>query len=379
MVKLRDDDDSPEPAEKGERLASLDAMRGLVLLLIVGHGFGLRQMLDPQRWSWITNQLAQREWQGCTLWDLLQPAMLFLVGVAMPYSYANREASGQNWIRQFAHAIKRAGLLILLGVYLDSWNAQRLVFDLRGDLQQIGLAYFLAFLVLPLGMPAQGVTVAFLLIGHTAAHVIHAFAGGHELWLPDRNVGIVIDQWLHLGPHSHHYTTFNAVSNAAIVLLGVLIGNVIRGGLTSGAKVAVLAACSVVGLLFGWFLSGGNGFIELSWVAIIPMIQRLGTWTFVFMAVGWTLLAFTYFYLIIDGFKLISLATPLAVFGRNALFLFIAFSLFRPWAERNALLVLPTEPATIQRLGPLFVELMIVLTFWLICLWLYCRRIFFKV
>ncbi|MBI1831446.1 MAG: hypothetical protein HYR84_08355 [Planctomycetes bacterium] len=379
MVKLRDDNSGSDASDKGERLASLDAARGLVLLVFIGGGFGLRQMLDPQRWGWIANQFAHREWQGCTLWDLLQPAMLFLAGVAMPYSYANREEAGQNWIRQFAHAIKRAGLLILLGLYLESWQAQRLVFDLRGELQQIGLAYFLAFLVLPLGMPAQGVTVAFLVIGHTAAHVIHAFASGHDLWLPDRNIGVAIDQWLRLAPHREHHTTFNAVAAAAIVLLGVLIGGVVKGGLTSGAKVAVLTACSFVGLLFGWLLSGGNGFIDLSWVALIPMIQRLGTWTFVFMSVGWTLLVFTYLFLIIDGFALRSLAAPFAVLGRNALFLFITFSLFRGWAEKNALMVLPSEPPSVERLRPLFVELIVIVIFWLICLWLYGRRIFFKV
>ena len=181
MVNLRN---NKSESDEGERLASLDATRGVFLLLLVSSGFGLRNpdMLDQTRWGWLTNQWTHRPWEGCTLWDLLQPAFLFFVGLAMPSSYANRQAKGQGWLRQFMHALKRSALLILLGLYLDSYHAKHLVFDLRGDLQQIGLAYLLAFLVLPLGMPVQGVMVAFLLIGHTAAYVIYAFAGGLELW-----------------------------------------------------------------------------------------------------------------------------------------------------------------------------------------------------
>jgi predicted acyltransferase len=376
MVNLRD---NKKDADAGERLSSLDGARGVFLLLMVGGGFGLRQMLSADRWGWITSQWAHRDWQGCSVWDLLQPALLFLVGVAMPYSYANRQARGQNWVRQLVHALKRAALLIVIGMYLDSYRENHLVIDVRGDLQQIGIAYLLAFFLLPAGMPVQGVTVAFLLIGHTAAHVIYALASGNELWAQAHNVGIPADQWLHLPPHQEHYVTLNALPATAIVLLGMLVSGLVRGGLTPGAKVAIMTGCSLFGILFGWLLAGGNGWIELSWPAIIPMIKRLLTWTFVFTSVGWTLLIFTYFYLLMDGFHMQTWALPLAVFGRNALFLYVTFQLFHDWAARSAALVLPDAPPTVAQLQPLFVSLIILAIFWLICFWLYRRRIFFRV
>jgi predicted acyltransferase len=336
-------------------------------------------MLDQTRWGWLTNQWAHRTWDGCTLWDLLQPAFLFFVGLAMPYSYANRQGKGQGWPRQLIHALKRSALLILLGLYLDSYHARHLVFDLRGDLQQIGLAYLLAFLVLPMGMPVQGVMVAFLLIGHTAAYVIHGFAGGHELWNASQNFGVFVDQCLRFSAHREHLVTFNAFSSAAIVLLGILTSGLIRGGLTPGTKVAIMTACSFVGILFGWLLSGGNGWIEYHWFAVIPMIKRLETWTFVFMSVGWTLLIFTYFYLLMDGLTLRAWAMPLILVGRNSLFVYVAFQLFREWAANTAALILPNSPPIAVTLRPLFVELLVMLLFWLTCFWLYRRRIFFKV
>jgi heparan-alpha-glucosaminide N-acetyltransferase len=380
MVRLRETRAESDGSDKAERLGSLDAARGLFLLLLISSGFGLRdpQMVSQDRWGWMTNQWTQRAWEGCTLWDLLQPALLFIAGVAMPYSYANRQAKGQNWIREFAHALKRAGLLLLLGLYLDSYRESHLVFDLRGDLQQIALAYLLAFLILPLGMPVRGVTIGFLLIGHTAAYVIYAFASKHELWDPTQNLGAALDRWMHFAPHRELDVTFNAVSAAAIVLLGTLISGLIRSGLTPGSKIAIMTVCGLSGIISGWLFSGGNGWIAYGWYPIIPMIRPLATWTFVFTAVGWTLLVFTYFYLVIDGFLLAAWAAPLAVLGRNSLFLFVTFVLFREWAVKSALLVLSIAPPSVAALRPLFVELIVVAIYWLICFWLYWRRIFLK-
>lgn len=385
MVNLRGTKGDSDGGGKGERLASLDAVRGLFLLLFISGGFGLRnpEMIDQARWGWLTNQWTHRTWDGCTLWDLLLPALLFFVGVAMPYSYANRQGRGQNWIRQVVHAVKRAALLLLIGLYLDSYRANQLVFDLRGPLQQVGLAYLIAFLVLPLGMPVQGVTVGFILIGQTAAHVIYAFASGHEIWDKTHHIGAAFDvwlaQWMRFAPHLKGLVTLNVIPSAATILLGVLIGGLIRSGLTPGLKVVIMTAASLVGIAFGWAMSGGNGWVEVHWYAVIPMVPRLMTWTFVFTAVGWTLFVFTYFYMLIDGFLLRSWAVPLGVIGRNSLFVYVTFLLFREWAARSALLVLPTTPVLAATLRPLFIELIVIAVFWLICFWLYRRRIFFKV
>ncbi len=380
MVKLRDNSTDDAKPDRVDRVASLDALRGVVLLLFVSAGFGLKEMLTDERWKWITRQWTASAWDGCTLWDLLCPAMLFIVGVAMPHSYVNRQAKGQSWVRQFLHALCRAAVLILLGMYLDSYSASppRLVFDLRGDLQQIGLAYLIAFLVLPLGMSVHGVSAAFLLIGSTAAYVIYAFAGGIDLWSQEKNLGLALDQWLRFSPRDH-LVTLNIVSAAAIVVLGMLIGGVIRSGITPGAKVAIMTAASIVGISLGWVLSGGDGWIDFAWPAVIPMLRPLLTLTFVFTSVGWTLLLFTYFYLVMDGFLLRAWGVPLMLVGRNSLLLYLTYRLFHGWAATSANLVLPTSPPWAATLRPLFVSLMVLAIYWLFCFWLYRRRIFFKV
>lgn len=71
-----------------QRLISLDAFRGFVMLLMASSGFGLAQMakLHPDSWLWqqISHQVSHIAWQGCALWDLIQPSFMFMVGVAVP-------------------------------------------------------------------------------------------------------------------------------------------------------------------------------------------------------------------------------------------------------------------------------------------------------
>ncbi len=379
MVKLRDKNpanDSP----KEERLAGLDAARGVFLFLLVARGLGVTNpaMLDQNRWGWLTSQWTHRAWQGCTIWDLLLPGMLLCAGMAMPYSYANRLANGQAWPRQFLHVLLRSGLLILLGVYLDSFDRARLSLEPRGDLQIIGIAYFFAFLIMRLGLAAQGVAAAFLLVGHTAIYVIHALAGGHELWAETSNFGAALDGWIRLSPHPDRLVAFNAVPAVAMMLLGMLVGGLMRSGLTSGMKVAILTGASFAGILLGWILGGGNGWIEFGWSPLVPLVRRLMTMSFVLLSVGWAALIFTYISLMTEALGLQVLAVPFTVLGRNPLVVYVVVRLCRTGMEKSVSLFVPTSPAAIAAIRPLLVELGVLFIVWAGCCWLYRRQIFVK-
>ena len=53
------------------------------------------------------------KWEGCVFWDLIQPAFMFMVGVAMPFAFAKRRVAGESFQQQLGHAAKRAlGLLL---------------------------------------------------------------------------------------------------------------------------------------------------------------------------------------------------------------------------------------------------------------------------
>ena len=117
------------PGPQAARLVSLDAYRGAIMLLMASGGLGLARAtrdLDPgSPWKWIAQQFEHTEWAGATLWDFIQPAFMFMVGVALPWSLASRTARGQHFGVLLVHAFWRSLVLVLLAVFLTSaWSPQ---------------------------------------------------------------------------------------------------------------------------------------------------------------------------------------------------------------------------------------------------------------
>jgi len=99
----------PAVAVAPVRLTSLDAYRGFVMLLMASEGLGITQVARTLKesgfWQFLAYQTDHVAWRGCSLWDLIQPSFMFMVGVAMPYSLASRQAKGQPATQMFAHAL----------------------------------------------------------------------------------------------------------------------------------------------------------------------------------------------------------------------------------------------------------------------------------
>ncbi|MEN9677519.1 MAG: hypothetical protein RIS76_3415, partial [Verrucomicrobiota bacterium] len=57
------------------------------MLLMASAGLGLTQVArghpDSLVWQWVGRHCEHASWAGCTLWDLIQPAFMFMVGVAL--------------------------------------------------------------------------------------------------------------------------------------------------------------------------------------------------------------------------------------------------------------------------------------------------------
>src|SRR5262245_25093736 len=115
---------SPKPAPESTRLLSLDAYRGAIMLLMVSAGLGIptvaKSFTHSETWQLLAEQTGHKVWSGCSLWDLIQPSFMFMVGVAIPFSHASRLAKGQWRITIAAHVVWRAVFLVLLGIFLTS-------------------------------------------------------------------------------------------------------------------------------------------------------------------------------------------------------------------------------------------------------------------
>src|SRR5919106_1209008 len=97
------------PTTLGERLVSLDAYRGFVMLLMMAEVLRLSRVSRalPESWFWgfLSHHQSHVEWIGCSLHDLIQPSFSFVVGVALPYSIANRLARGHKPANMTLHAL----------------------------------------------------------------------------------------------------------------------------------------------------------------------------------------------------------------------------------------------------------------------------------
>ena len=112
--------------QPSERLLSLDAYRGFIMVVLASGGLGLYEVArksfpDNPTWQTLGYHFHHVRWVGCALWDLIQPSFMFMVGVAMAYSCASPTGPWSVVLpRMLLHAVMRSVVLVLLGIFLRS-------------------------------------------------------------------------------------------------------------------------------------------------------------------------------------------------------------------------------------------------------------------
>jgi predicted acyltransferase len=131
------------------RLRSIDAYRGFVMFLLMAEALQLTRMAkmfpESSFWRFLGHQQDHVQWAGCVLHDVIQPSFTFLVGVALPFSIANRLARRQSRLRLAVHAMSRALILVFLGIFFRSLDRSQTYFTFEDTLTQIGLGYAFAY------------------------------------------------------------------------------------------------------------------------------------------------------------------------------------------------------------------------------------------
>lgn len=343
----------PAAAGVAERLVSLDAFRGLTMLLLISHGFGL---YDAFKWE----QAEHAAWVGCTVWDLIQPAFTFMVGVAMPLALSKRAAQGR-------HVLWRALVLILLSNVLSNFGGtQGLKLQFINVLCQIAFSYVLCYAILQLRFPWQVVTAAGLMVFHHA--LFYLWPGPTGPFDQARNIGAVIDLQLLGYNYSGYYTTINFLGNAITVLFGCWTGLLMLSSRSHLERIRLLVACGAGALALGFLLS--------NW---IPMVKRLWLGSFTFVSAGWVLLAFAAFYWLVEvqGHK--RWTFPLVVVGMNCIFIYSFSQVLRGWLSRGVASFDGQQFAMLGPAGAIPHNLIVMTIMWGLCYWLHQRRIFFKI
>ena len=351
------------------RLTSLDAFRGLIMLTLLCGGI-FHTLAGHPVWHWLAVQNEHVAWEGTVYWDLIQPAFMFMVGVAMPFAFAARTARGEPWGRQARHAVRRAVTLVIIGVLLDHIGETRVQIGFIRVLQQIAIGYVAAFFVLGRSLATQATVAAAILVGYHLLWTFNPWNGPGGPWaMSGENIGTAFDRWLIGRTYSYHYVGLNAVPSTATIIFGVMAGQVILTGRDAARTARVLALAGLTGIAVGLALS--------PW---FPIIKRIWTPSFAVYSAGWVTLMLAGFYWIIDVRGRRRWAFPLVVVGTNSIAAYVIANAFAGWFRTAtaawlgllAPLLGPTWLPVLQH--ALFAGLA-----WYVLFWCYRRQLFFKV
>ena len=266
-----------------DRLTSLDFFRGLTMFLLIGEDTGLYGLLRSPAFNGtllgsIGWQLEHHPWNGLHFWDLVQPFFMFIVGVAMPFSFGKRWERGDSWGKTLHHALIRSGLLLLLGWALYCIVPGRLTFELWNVLAQLSVTYLVAFLLMRKPARVQIGFTFLLLIATELLYRLWPVAGFNQPFVPDHNFGSWMDMVLMHKLDSDHWVAFNAIPTTAHTMWGVLAGQVLKSGRTSLQKIRTLVIPGAIGVVAGYSLNAWD-----------PIIKRICTSSFVIVSGGGTI------------------------------------------------------------------------------------------
>ena len=374
------DDDSMGGALPGGRLTSLDAFRGLTIA-------GMILVNNPGSWRHVYWPLGHAEWHGWTPTDLIFPFFLFIVGVALPFSFGKRLARGDSRRDLLLHVVRRSAILVAVGFLLGGFPR----FDLSsirilGVLQRIGIVYlFAAPAYLFLRPRGRWILTAALLLGYWALMTLVPVPGyGAGVLTQEGNLAAYVDR-LFMDGHMWNegwdpeglLSTLPAIGTT---LLGIFAGEWLRSERAGGPKTWGLLTAGVIGVATG-----------LAWGLFFPINKGIWTSSYVVFTAGAALLLLGLFYWTIDVRMWRSWSKPMVVYGMNAIAVYVASGLVAKimgmWMVGGGEGV-PLKAWIYQHLfaswsGPLNGSLAFAVSYvllWLGLIWiLYLRRIFIKI
>jgi predicted acyltransferase len=356
--------DAPSGQPQAKRFLTLDAFRGLIMMMLVSDGLGLRALEKHPVFHAVGEQFEHVPWVGTHFYDLIAPAFLFMVGMSMPFSLSRRTEQGATFRQNCRHIGMRCLRLMLLSQILISIQANRLHFQMHNILTHIAVACFLCFLIMQLKFTWQVVAAAVLLVLHTVPFFLFPAADGP--FTKTGNIAAVMDRALMGGNYASWTTNFNVISTTVTALFGVWAGNLLRSSRERSEKMRILAIAMVASAAAG-----------LALMPLVPSIRRIWTASFVFWSAGWVLMIFLALYLLIEVAGYRRFVFPLSVIGSNAIFIYSLDEVLRGWLNKSVA-VFTGKFYFLGAFAPVAQSCAVFLVMWSFCYWLYRRKIFFR-
>ena len=360
---------------KKERILSVDAARGFDMFWIIGGSELLTRLaaaVHPGAGAFIQKQMEHVPWEGFHFMDLVMPLFVFLAGCSLPFSIASRKQRGDSTAKIYRHTVQRTLILWVFGMMLQGrlleYDWSRLVFY-SNTLQSIAAGTFFSTVFLlhcgwkwRIGLTAGSVILFGLLIRFAP---VPGFGPG--VLTPEGNFAHYVDVLVLRTLDAPAYTwVLSTLGFVATAMLGTFAGDILRSGLPKTRIAVMLFTAGAALTLAGWAGS-----------FCIPIIKHIWNETFVLYSGGLSFLCLAVFYYLIDvlGWRRWSLF--FVVIGTNAIFIYMATHLFNfGWFGDRFVQGLKHHTETFY---PLISASAKFAVGYELLLWLYRRKIFFKI
>ena len=302
----------PIPSARPERLLSLDVFRGFTLLSMV---------LVNSHPGPIYAPIAHASWHGWTFTDLIFPFFVFIVGVAIPYSFANRMARGETGRQLFWRILRRSVLLFVVGMLLNGYpHIDFSTIRVMNVLQRIAICYFFAsILYVYLRMSTRSILWlcgTILVLYFVLMKFVPVPGHGAGILEPTTNWSNYIDRHLLAGhmqtPIKEPKSLLGNFPALVTMLMGLLTGVYLRSKRDVFEKLANIffygSVCMAAGAIWSiWF----------------PINQKLWTSSLVLLMGGMAMVFLACCYYLVDIRKSTWWTLPCLIFGMNSVAVWI--------------------------------------------------------
>jgi predicted acyltransferase len=269
------------------RLASIDALRGMAILAIIGFDGAVASLSElaqsgPELFrdvcGFLAVQFSHVAWEGLHLYDFVFPMFIFITGAGVAFALP-RALKRQGRGAVYAKALRRSAILYVLGLIYyggvgQGWDEIRYV----GVLQRIAVCY-LATSILFMHLRAGGLALvcAAILAGYWAVmSFVEAPGVPAGSWAPNDNLAAWIDRtylpgrlWYGESDPEGLLSTAPAI---ATCLLGALAGMTMQSRLEPSRIAAALIACGALLVVAGLVLALWLPIVKSLWTPSYALV-----------------------------------------------------------------------------------------------------------
>ena len=337
---------------KGERLLSLDALRGADMLCIIGGASAVLALCRMFGWApdcWLARQMVHPAWHWTEFahHDTIFPLFLFLAGVSWPFSLSGQRSRGRTTAQILRKIGFRVAALFGLGIFMGNlfaFDFKTVRFD--SVLFHIGFCWAVAamlYMYVRSWKVRLGIAFALLAVHWLVLYTCTAPDAAALLASTDPAVAKKVAAYAATGTGNFSFVgnvagwmdrafvpgklyegifdpdgLFGKVSGISLALFGVFAGELLRKREVSGnRKTLILAGAGVAALA-----------LTLAWSPVCPVNKKIWTSTFVLASACYAYLMMALFYWIIDVRGVRKWAFFFKVIGMNSITIYMLMRIF---------------------------------------------------